>query len=153
MRMSLLTPKQLLIWRLRRRGMRQAEIARKMGILRQEVNRAFFAIDSKIERALIEAANMNRLNILHIDPVNGILEAYSPSHRVPVIISFSEANNIQVWYLYEGRCNECERINRCRDMLLAEARERGIEITEEDLSLAPTHLAKKIFSRYVSSLR
>ncbi|MBS7634064.1 hypothetical protein KEJ34_00975 [Candidatus Bathyarchaeota archaeon] len=147
-----LTPKQMVIWRLRRRGLRQAEIAREIGILRQEVNRAVLAIDSRVERALIEAARMNKLNVLHVDPVNGILEAYSPSYKIPVIISFSEANCIQVWYLYEGRCNECERINSCREMLIAEARERQIELTEEDIKADPTHLAKKIFARYLRIL-
>ncbi|MEM2939812.1 MAG: hypothetical protein QXU95_06055 [Candidatus Bathyarchaeia archaeon] len=149
----MLTPKQLLIWRLRRRGLRQAEIAREIGVLRQEVNRAIIAIDSKVERALIETAHVNKMNILRIDPVNGVLEAYSPSYKVPVIISFSEINGIQVWYLYEGKCEECERINNCREMLIAEARERQMELTEDDLKLTPTHLAKKIFARYLCILR
>ncbi|MCX8170982.1 MAG: hypothetical protein N3E47_03270 [Candidatus Bathyarchaeota archaeon] len=134
---------------MRRRGLRQSEIAREIGALRQEVNRAVLAIDSKVERTLIEIAHMNKLNILHVDPVNGILEAYSPSYKIPVVISFSEANGVQTWYLYEGRCGECERANRCREMLIAEAREREVDLTEEDLKAAPTHLAKKIFARYL----
>ena len=150
---NLLTPKQMLIWSLRRKGLKQAEIARELGVLRQDVNRAILAIDSKVERVLIETARANKLNILHVDPVNGILEAYSPSHKLPVIISFSGTNNVQVWYLYEGRCEGCERINSCREMLIAEAREREIELTEEDMKMAPTYLAIKIFSRHLHVLR
>jgi hypothetical protein len=44
-----------------------------------------------------------------------------------------------------GRCEGCERINSCREMLIAEAREREIELTEEDMKMAPTYLAIKIF--------
>ncbi|MDH5771297.1 MAG: hypothetical protein OEZ25_08430 [Candidatus Bathyarchaeota archaeon] len=143
-----LTPRQASIWGLRRRGKKQAEIARQMGVQRQGINRAFMAIDSKVGKALAEAARLNKLNVYRVDSVNGILEAYSPVYKVPVIISFSEANGVQVWYLYEGRCNECERSGTCRKVLRAEAKERGIELSEEDEKLSPTRLAQKLFSKY-----
>lgn len=143
-----LTPKQLFIWGLRRRGLRQAEIARRMGVQRQGINRALLSIDSKVEKALIESAQLNKLDIRRIDSVNGILKAYSQAYQVPVIISFTEANGVQLWYLYEGRCHECNRRQACRRMLEAEAEERGIELTERDEKLTPTLLAKKIFSKY-----
>jgi hypothetical protein len=38
-------------------------------------------------------------------------------------------------------------------MLIAEAREREIELTEEDMKMAPTYLAIKIFSRCLHVLR
>ena len=143
-----LTPKQLLIWSLRRRGLKQAEIARRMGVRRQRINHALFSIDSKVKRALVEAAQLNKIDIRRIDPVEGILEGYSPAYQVPVIISFTEANGVQLWYIYEGRCDECNRRRACRKMLEAEAKERGIKLTEQDKELPPTLLAKKIFSRY-----
>jgi len=147
-----LTPKQVRIWGLRRRGVRQAEIARRMGVLRQGINRAVLSIDTKVGKALVDAAELNKLDIRSIDPVNGILEAYSPAYKVPAIVSFSEANGVQLWYLYEGKCLDCDRRQACRNMLEAEARERGIELTNQDKELTPTLLAKKIFSRYSKML-
>jgi len=143
-----LTLRQASIWGMRRKGIKQAEIARRMGVQRQGINRAFMAIDSKVGKALGEAARLNKLSVYRVDLVNGILEAYSPVYKVPVIISFSEANGVQVWYLYEGRCNECERTGTCRKVLRAEAKERKIQLSEEDEKLPPTRLAKKIFSKY-----
>ncbi|UCE16859.1 MAG: hypothetical protein JSV12_04455 [Candidatus Bathyarchaeota archaeon] len=143
-----LTLRQASIWGMRRKGVKQAEIARRMGVQRQGINRAFMAIDSKVGKALVEAARLNKLSVYRVDLVNGILEAYSPVYKVPVIISFSEANGVQVWYLYEGKCNECERTGTCRKVLRAEAEERNIQLSEEDNKLPPTLLARKIFSKY-----
>jgi transcriptional regulator with XRE-family HTH domain len=147
-----LTPRQASIWGMRRKGIKQADIARRLGVQRQGINRAFMAIDSKVGKALAEAARLNKLNVYRVDSVNGILEAFSPVYKVPVIISFSMANGVQVWYLYEGRCNECERTGTCRKVLRAEAEERKIQLSEEDEKLSPTLLARKIFSKYSGML-
>lgn len=143
-----LTPKQTKIWSLRRRGMPQAEIARKFGIQRQGINRAILSIDSKVGKALVEAAGVHKLDIRKIDSKNGILEGYSPAHKVPAIVSFSEANGVQVWYVYEGKCSTCNRVQACKNVLKAEAEERGIELSDQDEKLSPTLLAKRIFSRF-----
>lgn len=145
-----LTGRELSIWKLRREGLRQAEIARRLGIQRQGVNRAFLSIDSKVGQALREAATLNKLDIWGVDLENGIMESYSQAYQVPVIVSFSEANGIQIWYLYEGNCQVCKRVGSCRAMLLAEAEERGVELTEEDLRAPPSRLARSIFSKFTN---
>ena len=145
-----LTRRELSIWKLRRDGFRQADIARRLGVQRQGINRALLTIDSKMGQALTEAATLNRLDIWNIDLENGVMEAYSQAHQVPTVVSFSEANGVQIWYLYEGACQVCNRFGSCRAMLIAEARERGITLTDEDLEASPTDLARKIFSNYTN---
>ncbi len=144
-----LTRRELSIWKLRRDGVRQAEMARRLGVQRQGINRALLGIDSKVGQALTEAATLSKLDIWGVNLEDGVMEAYSQAHQVPAIVSFSEANGVQVWYLYEGNCSSCNRIDSCRSMLTAEAGERGITLDEGDPSEEPTRLASKIFSRFV----
>ena len=131
---------------MRREGRSQAEIGRRLGVERQGINEAFHIIDEKMRQALKEAALINKLEAKRLDPLNGILEAYSQAYDVPVIVSYSKTNGVQVWYLYEGRCRNCNRNATCLTVLKAEAEERGIRLTEEDLRLPPTQLGRKIFS-------
>jgi hypothetical protein len=77
------------------------------------------------------------------------MEAYSPAYRIPVVVSLSRANGLKVWHLYEGDCASCGYERSCRRILLAEAEERGVELTGGDRKIPPTHLALKIFSRYL----
>jgi len=141
-----LAPRQMMVWLLRRDGLSQAEIGRRLGVQRQVVYEQFHIIDEKMRRALTEAAQTYRLDVRRIDTVNGILEAYSHAYDSPVIVSFSKANGVQVWFLYEGRCDNCGQSQECSRILKAEAEERGVKLTEEDLQLQPTELGRRIFS-------
>lgn len=134
------------IWSLRREGKSQAEIGRRLGVQRQGIYEVYSIIDSKLHQALMEAAQSNRLEVHRVDTLNGILEAYSHAYDVPVVVSFTKSNGVQVWYLYEGRCESCNRRQNCLNMLRAEAEERRINLTEDDLNLSPTQLGRKIFS-------
>jgi hypothetical protein len=147
-----LTPRQLSIWGLRRVGKSQAEIGRELGVQRQGINEVLKKIDSKLSHALLEAAQTNKLDIHRIDTLHGILEAYSQAYSVPVIVSFTKNNGVQVWYLYEGKCRDCPRSRACLNMLWAEAIERNISLSAEDLQLTPTQLGRKIFSTLTSTL-
>ncbi|TRO54885.1 hypothetical protein E2P71_03545 [Candidatus Bathyarchaeota archaeon] len=143
-----LTGRELNVWKLRRQGLKQADIAKKLGVQRQGINHTLVGIDSKIGQALQEAAAFNKLDVWGVSLENGIMEAFSQALQVPVIVSFSEANGVQAWYFYEGRCEACNRLIQCRSMLLADAEERGLKLSEEDKRLSPTMLARKIYSRY-----
>lgn len=147
--MGYMTGRETDIWELRRNRLNQSEIGRRLGITRQAVHKALGVIDSKVERALTEAAETNRLEIRSLDLVEGFMEAYSPAYRIPVVVSLSRANGLKVWHLYEGDCASCGYERSCRRMLLAEAEERDVELTEGDRKIPPTHLALKIFSRYL----
>jgi len=72
---------------------------------------------------------------------------------VPVVVSYTKSNGVQVWYLYEGRCDRCDRRQACMNMLTAEAEERGIPITIADRRLPPTQLGKKIFATLTTTVQ
>jgi len=135
-----------MVWLLRREGLTQAEIGRRLDVQRQVVYEQFHVINEKMRRALTEAAQTYRLEARRVDTVNGVLEAYSRAYDSPVIVSFSKANGVQVWFLYEGRCENCNQSPECLRMLRAEAEERGIELSEDDLRMRPTALGRRIFS-------
>lgn len=147
-----LTGREGRIWDLRRWNNSQSEIGRKLEISRQAVHKALQIIDSKVEKALTEVADINKLEVRSLNLVDGIMEAYSPAYRVPVIVSFSRANGLKVWYLYEGNCSKCGNEKTCGRMLEAEAEERGIKLGKADGNLQPTQLALKIFSRFMEAV-
>jgi len=148
-----LTRRQIVIWSSRRMGDTQAETGRRLGVQRQGINEALRIIDVKLSQALREAARANKLDIHRIDTVHGILEGYSQAYGVPVVVSFTKSNGVQVWYLYEGRCDRCDRRQACVNLLTAEAEERGIPITNDDRHLPPTQLGKKIFATIIMAVQ
>ena len=140
-----LTRREIDIWSLRRRRNSQSEIGRLMGVSRQAINKAYRIIDQKVEQAFMEASDANHLEPRTVNPVEGIMEAYSPAHRLPVFVSFSKANGVKVWYLYEGNCRDCHLESSCRRTLENEAEERGVSLTAVDKLRAPAQLASMIF--------
>jgi transcriptional regulator with XRE-family HTH domain len=125
-----LTPKQRKYWGLRRGGLTQAEISREMKVTRQTVNKTFNAVDSRISRALLEAAQVNRVEISRVDPKQGFLLGRSPSLGMDVLVTFSDRNGILVWYRGEGGCSECSWLSSCKQKLLIEAEDRDIRLPE-----------------------
>ena len=152
-RQANLTFRQLDIWKLRRDGLPQFRIAKRLGVTRQAIHNVIGVIDEKISGALQNAARMNKVEVKHMDPVKGILLGYSPEVRDQVIITFSVRNDIQIWYRHTGQCADCNLKNKCRKMLLEEAEERSINLTEEDVREPPAKLAHKIFSKVVPGLK
>jgi len=146
-----LTPRETSVWDLRRKKNSQSEIGRLMGFSRQASHRALELIDEKVEKAFEEAASTNGLEIKRVDLVDGIMEAYSPVHKVPVFVSLSRANGLRVWYLHDGECKACQYEKSCRVFLVKEAAERGIELSEMDLSQLPTQLALRVFGGYLGA--
>jgi len=144
-----LTARETDIWDLRRRQNSQSEISRVMGVSRQAIHKAYHIIDQKVERAFMEAADINHLEAKTVNLVDGVMEAYSPAHRLPVIVSFSKVNGVKVWYFYEGNCDGCSHNRLCRVTLEDEAEERGIKLSDAERLLTPSQLAYRIFSRYM----
>lgn len=145
MRAGYLTPKQLSFWNLRRQGLTQAEVSRRIGVTPQTTNKTFNAIDTKISRALTDAAQLHRLDIHKIDLRNGFLTGYSPTWRTDVLVTFSVANGIQVWYKGEGDCSDCTKLESCRQTLIRESEERGIPLPRDKGRINPSHLADNLF--------
>ena len=147
-RVGYLTPRESNIWDLRRREHSQSEIGRELGVSRQAVHKTYQIIDGKVEHAFMEAAETNNLMVKTINLVDGVMEAHSPAHNIPVIVSLSKVNGLKVWYLYEGNCSTCNLESSCRKVLEAEAKERGVKLTAVDELKPPTQLALDLFGRY-----
>ncbi len=144
-RAGYLTLREMDIWSLRRHRNSQSEIGRLMGVTRQAINKAYRIIDQKVEQAFMEVSDANHLEPRTVNLVEGIMDAYSPAHRLPVVVSFSKANGIKVWYLYEGNCKGCHLEGSCRRTLENEAKERGVSLTDIDKLRTPTQIASRIF--------
>ena len=143
-----LTPREANIWGLRRSDRSQSDIGRELGVSRQAVHRAYHIIDGKVEQAFMEAAETNNLTVKTINLVEGVMEAHSPAHDLPVLVSLSNCNGLKLWYLYEGNCDTCNLESSCRSVLEAEAEERGVELNALHQLMAPTQLAIEILVRY-----
>ena len=146
-RFGYLTPKQRKYWSLRRDGLTQADISRKMDVTRQTVNKVFDAIDSRVSKALLEAAQVNRIEISRLDPKKGFLLGRSPSLGLDVFITFSERNGIQLWYRGESDCPECTVRDDCKKKLIIEAEDRNIKLPENTEDLEPSELAEALFKK------
>lgn len=144
-----LTPRQRRIWLLRLKGYTQAEVSRELGVTRQTVNKAFSTIDAKMRKALMEAAEMNRVEIRRLDSTKGYLVGYSPIFETDVIITFSSRNGIKVWYRGKEHCEECNQVEACRRTLLDEAEERSIQVPENIVKSEPSGLADYLLDKIV----
>ncbi len=146
-RFGYLTPKQRKYWSMRLNGLTQADISRKMDVTRQTVNKAFAAIDSRVSKALLDAAQVNRIEISRLDPEKGFLVGRSPSLGLDVLITFSERNGIQLWYRGESDCAECNVHNSCKQKLFIEAEDRNIQLPEKADDKEPSELADILFKK------
>jgi transcriptional regulator with XRE-family HTH domain len=134
---------------MRLNGLTQADISRKMDVTRQTVNKAFNAIDSRVSKALLEAAQVNRIEISRLNPEKGFLLGRSPSLGFNVLITFSERNGIQIWYQGESDCAECKVRESCKKKLIIEAEDRGIQLPEKAEEKEPSELADILFKKIV----
>jgi hypothetical protein len=142
-----LTPKQCLLWGLKRGGIREADIARKLHVSRVTVHQAVARANLKVSKALEEAAHLNKIDVETVDAKKGFLSGYSAHFKTQAFIIFSAKNGVQIWYKHEGNCKSCKRLQACRDLLLAEAEERRFLVTEDPSQILPSRLADVLFSR------
>ena len=148
-----LTTRQLEIWELNRRGESRAEIGQRFNFTRQAVYDALKVSLGKVENALRHTAEASSIEIIRVDPVNGILLGVMPLDSSKVIITFSKKHGVQTWHFEEPDCDKCKYTKRCSERLLDEADERGIEIGIDQKSLPSSKLAHLIFSRLIPELR
>ena len=141
-----LTPKQRRFWRLRFNGLTQAEISREMEITRQTVNKTLNVIDSKVTKALLEAAQLNKVTINRMDSEKGFLLGHSSALGMALLITFSDANGVQIWYKGEGHCSECEWLQSCKQTLITETKVRGIQVSNAE-KMEPSKLADILFEK------
>jgi hypothetical protein len=144
-----LTSKQLKIWDLKRRGLFEAGIARELKISRQTVHKAADVAESKVAQALMETARLNKIKVNAVDPATGLLSGFSSEFKTPAIITFSTRNGVQVWYKHEGDCTNCDNLDNCKKMLLAEIEERNIQPSKSLESMPPTRISEFLIQRLI----
>lgn len=140
-----LTPRLIFIWDLRRAGVPQIDIASKLGISRQAVNQALEEATEKVTRALEEAANIGKIQIENIDPINGILTGWSREFSVKAVITLSKSDGLQIWYEHAANCSHCDRYYACQSYLFKIAKDRKLKLTKEQKKLPPSKLAQLVF--------
>jgi len=148
-----LTSQQRKIWAMRLNGYSQAKIARELGVTRQAINKYLNIIDNKVNEALLETARVNKIDLKRVDFKRGIALGYSPEFKVRVIVSYSASNGVQLWYEHKGQCEKCEKLDKCREILLVEAKERNLKLTETETTLPPSKLADTIFIQILGRVK
>ncbi len=147
-----LTDRQLEIWKLRFKGLKQAEVGRRLGITRQGVYDAEKQMLYKVESALKHVAQVNRLDVDTLDPSKGILHGYHPATKNRVIVTFSASNGVQTWHYEDPDCDVCQWEDNCKQRLLDEADERDIQLSDEERMQPASKLAHTIFSKAIPEL-
>ncbi len=142
-----LTPKQRQLWNLKNSGIPEATIARKLCITRQTVHQTIDTANLKISEALEETAKINKIEIQKLIPEKGFLAGYSVHFKTQVFITFSATNGVQVWYKHEGNCEKCKKIETCRSILLAEAKDRNFLLLDDTSKILPSKLADALFTK------
>ena len=148
-----MTTRQLDIWDMNRRGEPRSKIGESFGFTRQAVYDALKISMEKVENALRQTADASSIEIIKIDPKNGILLGQMPLNSSRVIITFSRKHGVQTWHFEEPNCDKCGYVKRCTERLLDEAEERNIELGSDQRSLPPSRLAHVIFSKLIPELR
>ena len=146
------TSKQMSIWAMRRDGSSLSDIARRLGVTRQAVSKAMKGIDGKVSQTLEVAASAAKIEVRHVDPRAGILLGYSHETDERVVVTLSTQHGVQIWHHYAGRCGGCELLDRCRVVILDEAEERGVLLTEEEMRGNPAEIAHAVFSKVIPGL-
>ena len=140
-----LTERLFDIWDLRRIGMPQVDIAKRLGISRQAVSQALEDATGRVNKALTEQAQISKIEIESIDATNGLLSGWSREFSVKAVISVSRRDGLQVWYEHEADCAHCNRYSACQSYLFRAAKERGMTLTKDQKNLPPSKLAQLLF--------
>jgi len=142
-----LTSRQLDIWKMLQRGLSQSEIARRLSVSRQAVNKLADTIPERISSALNDAAKLNRVDPKYMDVSKGVLVGYSRDLQTEVVVAMGP-RGLQVWYQHNlGRCDMCPDEIGCKSILLRNAKELGVSLTPGERKLEPSRLSNMIFSR------
>jgi hypothetical protein len=144
---SLLTKGQSKIWDLRFHGWRAADISGEIGKSRQYVSKSLQSADSKIFRAMTEAARTNKIMIKTMDPERGFLVGYSKEFGSNILLTYSPIDGINVWVPHRGQCKECTDEEACRTHLLREAERLGTKLSLKQKKIIPAKLAGIIFKQ------
>jgi DNA-binding CsgD family transcriptional regulator len=142
-----LTGRQLDIWRMLREGLSQSEIARRLNVSRQAVNKLMDTIPEKIGSALNDAAKLNRISPTYLDVTKGLLIGWSKDLKSEVVIAMGP-QGLQVWYQHSlGECKICPDRGSCKSVLVKSAHDLRVHLKWSEKRLPPSELSDLIFSR------
>ncbi len=136
-----------------RRGEPRSKIGERFSFTRQAVYDALKVSIDKVDKALRQTADASSIEIIRVDPKNGILLGRMPIDSSRVIITFSRKYGIQTWHFEEPNCDKCSYTRRCTERLIDEAEERAFELNAEQRKLPPSRLAHIIFSKLLPELK
>jgi len=143
-----LSQRQLDIWEMMRGGLTQSDIAKRLGISRQAINRLAQSIPDKVTAALNDASRLNNIEARILDSSRGVLVGWSKDLQTEAIITLHPKIGLRVWYQHRlGRCVICPDKKQCRSLLLENANEYGISLSRHERELDPSKLSNVIFSR------
>jgi len=151
-RWGYLTPRQRHLWSLMLGGFSESDISRKEEISRQSVHIILNVAREKISQALKEAAEVNGIRIKQTDVMKGILVGESRELGHKVVVTYSPSNGIRIWYAHDDDCRECKIDRSWIKVILKEAEERQIELSDAELRLPPHKLAKLVFTKILPSV-
>ena len=146
------TSKHLQIWGMRRDGLSLVEIGRRLGVTKQAIHRSSRDIEAKVARTLESTARAAKIEVRHLDQRKGVLLGYSHAMNERVIVTFSATRGVNIWHHHASSCNSCELLGNCREVILDEAAERGISLTDVERGKPPAELARIVFSRVLPGL-
>lgn len=152
-RWAYLTPRQRHLWGLKLIGLTESDISRREEISRQSVHIILDVAQEKVSQALQEAADINRIEVKHVDFSRGILFGKSLEFGHKVVITYSPSNGIRIWYAHDDDCQECKLDKSWVRVILKEAEERRIEVNEDELQLPPHKLARLVFSKMLPGVK
>jgi len=136
-----------MIWDLKSSGQKEANIARKLNITRQTVHQTLDIANLKIGEALTEVTKINKIEVETLDSDRGFLKGYSHHFKTQAFVTFSAKNGIQLWYKHEGDCEKCSKLQICREILLAEAKDRNFLLLDDTSKILPSKLAEALFAK------
>jgi len=120
-------------------------------VSRQAIHKTLNQANERVLGALLDTAQINKLDVKKADPSKGVLVGYSPGFRSRVFVIYSAQNGVQLWYEHQGQCEGCKRLEDCTQKLLETAKEWEIDLTLEEERLPPTLLAEKLFSEVMGT--
>jgi len=144
--------RQLVIWGMRRDGLSFTDIARRLGITKQAVSKAMKSIDDKVAKTLEATAKAAKIEVRHVNSAKGVLLGYSYESNDRVIVTFSTRHGVHIWHYHGTGCEGCELCETCRKIILDEAEERGITLTDKEKTGSPAEIAHAVFSEVIPGL-
>ena len=139
---------------MKRNGLSQSEIARRLNVSRQAVNQLAQNIPTKVTEALYDASKLNRMEPRLVDSARGVLVGWSKEFQTEIVITLHTRLGLRIWYQHNlGRCKICPDKGQCKSLLLENAVEYGVSLTRHEKELDPAKLSKIIFSRFLDGVK